>query len=163
MPADSSGVHTTPPIFNLRAQSTRMGSEAMIVMIQPTTFANVNPITGQLQSADALETVVREYGGQPLELPQDFSGPAAPSWSATLVRDPNHLLITCAGREIYDGTMPVARPWVDVVTARARKRHRGVVHSEIVMVTGPIPDLASIDAVLLAGRASWVRIALTLS
>ncbi|MCZ9325743.1 hypothetical protein [Nocardia farcinica] len=84
-------------------------------------------------------------------------------WTATLVLEPNQLQITCGGHQFYDGTMPVSQSWVDAVTARAQTSERGVVRSGVVLVTGPIPDPASIDAVLLAGRASWVRIPLILS
>ncbi|WP_280470569.1 hypothetical protein [Nocardia farcinica] len=59
--------------------------------------------------------------------------------------------------------MPISQSWVAAVTARAQTSERGVVHSDVVLATGPIPDPASIDAVLLAGRASWVRIPLILS
>lgn len=163
MPTDSSGIHQDPSTFDLRALATLLGSQAMIVMIQPDTVASVDPNTGRLLSADVIETTVRAHGGRPLIWPADFAGPAAEQWTATLVCEPNRLHITCAGHQFYDGTMPISQSWVEAVTARAQTTDHGVVRSDVVLMTGPIPDPASIDAVLLASRASWVRIPLALS
>ncbi|MER5862192.1 hypothetical protein [Kitasatospora sp. NPDC002040] len=151
--APSHGVFSTPPVSRLRAQSASLLGEPVVVMIQPDTISFTS-LDGKLLTADTVELSVRESGGQPLVLPQTFGPEVAPGWKARLTARTDELVIHYPnGLVFYDGTMPTNGPWLSKVAAAG----------SLVMVTGPMAGLPDMEPVILAGRAMWVRLPLTVS
>ncbi|MFJ4988697.1 hypothetical protein ACIP9H_33470 [Streptomyces sp. NPDC088732] len=152
-PAAAHGVHTTPPVTGLRAQSAQLIGHEVIIAIQPDTIALVGT-DGSLQTADAMETTIKANGGQPLQLPTAFASAPAPGWTATLNTATDELLIHLpGGHALYDGTMPTTLQWRTSVKA-ARS---------VVLITGPFATLNDVEPMILAGRAHWTRIPIRLT
>ncbi|WP_328373439.1 hypothetical protein OG800_50305 (plasmid) [Streptomyces sp. NBC_00445] len=146
------GVHVNAPISRLNAQSAHLLGEAVIVMIQPDTVA-VTGEDGQLMTGDTVEATVKAHGGKPLTLPPDFRGEPTPGWVAHLDTSNDELLIHFPGGHVfYDGTMPTTEQWRKDIAAVG----------SVVVITGPMAAVSDIEPVLVAGRAHWTRIPITI-
>ncbi|WP_225732654.1 hypothetical protein [Nocardia sp. JCM 34519] len=124
-------------------------------MIQPDTLSYVasDPAATVV---DLVEAAVRENGGQQLVWPSDFAGEPAAGWRGQLDVASDQLLIHFPdGTIFYEGTMPTVARW--------QKDAREAAEKGIVMITGPIAGLADVDRVIRAGRATWIRIRLSIS
>ncbi|AWN24851.1 hypothetical protein DKG71_00470 [Streptomyces sp. NEAU-S7GS2] len=136
--------------MRLDAQSAHLEPDPVIVMIQPDTLSVFGPF-GQLCVGDAVEKAVREAGGQPLRFPVVFGPERARGWKAQLKLKSDHLLIHHpSGSVFYDGSMPTEARWRADVAATG----------DVVVITGPIANVANIEPVLAQGLATWVRIPL---
>jgi hypothetical protein len=160
---EAAGAYAGPPVLPLNAQTVVLSGEPAIVFIQPLTVSLVAG-SGELHSADVIETVVLTFGGRPLRLPTDFPGGPAEGWhgeldaatSAARIWQPD-------GRLFYDGTAPIGPAWRRRFAAGARSTGRAGQRGEVVLVTGPFASPTDIEPVVLAGRASWLRISLLLT
>lgn len=149
-PPAGAGVGITPSAMRLDAQSAHLEPDPVIVIIQPDTPSLVGPL-GQLLVGDLIEKAVREAGGQPLRLPVVFGPERTPGWTAQLTLTTGRLVIRYPNSTLfYDGSMPTEPRWRADVAATG----------DVVVITGPIADVANIEPVLTRGLATWVRIPL---
>lgn len=122
-------------------------------MIQPDTVA-LSTREGALATGDTVEYSVRHHGGRPLGWPLEFSDEAAPGWTAVLDPATDQLLIHFPGGVVfYDGTMPTVGTWLRDV------RRAGL---SVSVITGPMAALEDVEPILRAGRASVVRVPITI-
>lgn len=150
--ANPHGVGPTPQVGRLNAQAAELLGHPAVILLQPDTVSYVDPDTGELLVSDMYEYAVRESGGQPLILPTQFAGPPALGWAAHLNLATDHMLIAFPGGQVlYDGGLPTPPNW----------RTKAFAAHSIVVVTGPIAGVPDIEPIIRSGRASWVRVGLT--
>lgn len=158
---DPTGVHSTPPVFGIGAQSVVLLGEAAIVIVQPHTVFVTGP-DGE-NGGDVIETSVRANGGVPLVLPPDFGVAPASGWEADLDTGTDMMRIWFPGGTIlYDGQMPTGPQWTQAFAASVRSRGKSGTRGSVVLVTGPIRATVDIEPTIIAGRATWIRIPLLL-
>lgn len=152
-PAHGPGVHTTAPVTRLQAQSAVVLGHPVIVMIQPDTVT-ITAESGELLSADTVETSMKAAGGQTMSLPPNFTGEPAKGWEGSLNPATDEMLLRFpSGALLYDGTMPTTPDWV----AQVR------VAESVVVLTGPMATLDDFEPLLMRGRVLWTRVPLVIS
>jgi len=136
--------------MRMDAQAGHLEPDPVIFMVQPSTLS-VFGRQGELVVGDAVEKAVREAGGQQLRFPVVFGPRRARGWKAQLRLRTDDLLIHYPdGTVFYDGTMPTTARWRSDVAATG----------DVVMVTGPVANVASFEPAMAQGLTSWIRIPL---
>ncbi|MCX4506646.1 MULTISPECIES: hypothetical protein [Streptomyces] len=156
--ADGPSLVVGPDELQLAAQSGRFDEEPVIFMLQPQTM-QVRDSFGRVETADLLEEMVRAAGGQPLiPLPDQaqrsaFVRPCTPGWNARLRVASEFLVVRFPDDgSLYEGTMPTDDAWRRDVEAAG----------DVVVITGPMADLRSINPAIESSLTTYVRVKVSL-
>ncbi len=129
-----------------------MAGEAAIFILQPRTL-QVRDAQGQVEIPDSLEFLVRRADGQQLTTTSLFTSQHTPGWSAEL-RLPEEALVIRFTDTSYlcDGSQPSGPTWQRAVAETG----------DVVIVTGPMADVACIDPAIQAGLTTYLRVPLSI-
>ncbi|MBF6548892.1 hypothetical protein [Nocardia brasiliensis] len=150
---------TVPEIEQARTWTAVIGTEPVVILL-PRLRGVLIAESGALVSADGWTTAWRDHGAQPMT-DMLFESAATPGWSVTLTDAFTRARI--AGPDglggIYTGELAADPQWCRQVEQRGRAGVGLVVISGTAEQLDPDAALAMMEA----GRAVWVRAALSLS
>lgn len=149
-----------PAAMELTSWAVEFGGGQVAVVLTQVQTLTLYADSGELLADDVVTTWIRSYGGAPVALspyghPIFGRTPTTPGWGGELTLG-GRLLITCANALVFDGVIDTEPHWY-VSAAQELEKCGG-----LVMVSGPITDIAELPDALADGLALAVRIPLQL-